>query len=76
MVHNGIEYGMMEAIGEGYGILEASEFNLDLLQVTKIYQEGTVVRSWLIDLTRNIFEKEDIKNTKGEIAMLGKGSGQ
>ncbi len=73
MVHNGIEYGMMEAIGEGYGILEASEFNLDLLQVTKIYQEGTVVRSWLIDLTRNIFEKEDIKNTKGEIAMLGEG---
>ena len=75
MVHNGIEYGMMEAIGEGYGILEASEFNLDLLQVTKIYQEGTVVRSWLIDLTRNIFEKEDIKIPKEKLPCSGR-SGQ
>lgn len=73
MVHNGIEYGMMEAIGEGYGIMKESKMDLDLLQVTKIYQQGTVVRSWLIDLVRNIFEKEDIENTKGEIAMLGEG---
>ncbi len=73
MVHNGIEYGMMEAIGEGYGIMKESKMDLDLLQVTKIYQHGTVVRSWLIDLVRNIFEKEDIENTKGEIAMLGEG---
>lgn len=73
MVHNGIEYGMMEAIGEGYGIMKESKMDLDLLQVTKIYQQGTVVRSWLIDLVRNIFEKENIENTKGEIAMLGEG---
>jgi 6-phosphogluconate dehydrogenase len=73
MVHNGIEYGMMEAIGEGYGVLKASDLNLDLLQVTKIYQEGTVIRSWLIDLTRNIFEQEDLESTKGEIGMLGEG---
>ena len=73
MVHNGIEYGMMEAIGEGYGVMKASNLELDLLQVTKIYQEGTVIRSWLIDLTRNIFEKEDIENTSGEINMLGEG---
>jgi 6-phosphogluconate dehydrogenase (decarboxylating) len=73
MVHNGIEYGMMEAIGEGYGIMKESKMDLDLLQVTKIYQQGTVVRSWLIDLVRNIFEKEDLENTKGEIAMLGEG---
>ena len=45
MVHNGIEYGMMEAIGEGYGVLQASDFKLDLKQVTKIYQQGTVIRS-------------------------------
>lgn len=73
MVHNGIEYGMMEAIGEGYGVLKQSDLDLDLLQVTKIYQEGTVVRSWLIDLVRNIFEKEDLEKTKGEINMLGEG---
>ncbi len=73
MVHNGIEYGMMEAIGEGYGVMKAAPLDLDLLQVTKIYQQGSVVRSWLIDLTRNIFENEDIEGTKGEINMLGEG---
>lgn len=73
MVHNGIEYGMMEAIAEGYGVMKASDLNLDLLQVTKIYQEGTVIRSWLIDLVRNIFENEDIEGTSGEINMLGEG---
>ena len=73
MVHNGIEYGMMEAIGEGYGVMKASNLDLDLLQVTKIYQQGSVVRGWLIDLVRNIFEHEDIEGTKGEINMLGEG---
>lgn len=73
MVHNGIEYGMMEAIAEGYGVLKASEFNLDLAQVTKIYQEGSVIRSWLIDLTRNIFEHEDVEGTSGIIAATGEG---
>ncbi len=73
MVHNGIEYGMMEAIGEGYGVLEASDFDLDLKQVTKIYQQGSVVRSWLIDLVRNIFEHEDIASTKGYIKASGEG---
>jgi 6-phosphogluconate dehydrogenase len=73
MVHNGIEYGMMEAIAEGYGVLDASDFNLDLAQVTKIYQEGSVIKSWLIDLTRNIFEKEDVENTSGIIESTGEG---
>jgi len=73
MVHNGIEYGMMEAIGEGYGILEASELKPDLKQVTKIYQQGTVVRSWLIDLVADIYDKEDIAGTKGEIGSNGEG---
>lgn len=73
MVHNGIEYGMMEAIGEGYAIMKASNLDLDLLGVTKIYQQGSVVRSWLIDLVRNIFEHEDIEGTSGEINMLGEG---
>ncbi len=73
MVHNGIEYGMMEAIAEGYGVLKASDFSLDLAQVTKIYQEGSVVRSWLIDLTRNIFEHEDVDGTSGLIEATGEG---
>jgi len=73
MVHNGIEYGMMEAIGEGYAVLEASDFGLDLRDVTQVYQKGSVVRSWLIDLARNIFEHEDIAGTSGVIDSNGEG---
>jgi len=73
MAHNGIEYGMMEAIAEGYGVLKASDFDLDLNQVTKIYQEGSVIKSWLIDLTKNIFENEDVEDTSGIIAATGEG---
>lgn len=73
MVHNGIEYGMMEAIGEGYAVMEASKFKLNFRDVTRVYQQGSVVRSWLIDLCRNIFENEDIKNTVGKIDANGEG---
>jgi 6-phosphogluconate dehydrogenase len=73
MVHNGMEYGMMEAIAEGYGVLKASDFDLDLTQVTKIYQQGSVVRSWLIDLAANIFVHEDVDATSGVIAATGEG---
>ena len=73
MVHNGIEYGMMEAIAEGYAVMKASPFELDLLQVTKVYQQGSVVKSWLIDLMRNIYEKEDIEGTVGLVRATGEG---
>jgi 6-phosphogluconate dehydrogenase len=52
MVHNGIEYGLMEAYAEGFAILGAkTDFHLDLAQVARIWQKGSVVRSWLLDLT-------------------------
>ena len=52
MVHNGIEYGMMQAFAEGFDILRAkSEFGLDLHNIAQIWQHGSVVRSWLLDLT-------------------------
>lgn len=73
MVHNGIEYGMMEAIGEGYAVLHASPFKLDLSDVTRVYQKGSVVRSWLIDLCRNIFDYEDVAGTDGKIDATGEG---
>jgi 6-phosphogluconate dehydrogenase len=73
MVHNGIEYGMMEAIAEGYAVLKASKFRLNLADVTRIYQKGSVVRSWLIDLCRNIFEYENIADTSGKIDATGEG---
>ncbi len=54
MIHNGIEYGMMQAFAEGFEILERKEeFGLDLAQVGRIWQHGSVVRSWLLDLTVN-----------------------
>ncbi|MFA6601478.1 MAG: decarboxylating 6-phosphogluconate dehydrogenase [Candidatus Paceibacterota bacterium] len=73
MVHNGIEYGMMEAIGEGYAVLEASPFKLNLSDVTRVYQQGSVVRSWLIDLCANIFKNENIAATSGKIDSTGEG---
>jgi len=52
MVHNGIEYGMMQAFAEGFSIFEhKKEFHLDLAQIAEIWREGSVVRSWLLDLT-------------------------
>jgi 6-phosphogluconate dehydrogenase len=52
MVHNGIEYGMMQAYGEGFAIMRhKTEFNLDLHQVAEIWRDGSVVQSWLLDLT-------------------------
>ncbi|MER2176905.1 MAG: phosphogluconate dehydrogenase (NAD(+)-dependent, decarboxylating), partial [Stenotrophomonas maltophilia] len=52
MVHNGIEYGMMQAYAEGFALMQhKTEFNLDLAQVAKAWQHGSVVRSWLLDLS-------------------------
>jgi 6-phosphogluconate dehydrogenase len=57
MVHNGIEYGLMQAYAEGFSILKAKEaLNLDLVQIAKIWQKGSVVRSWLLDLTAEALE--------------------
>src|SRR6266853_3101258 len=58
MVHNGIEYGMMQAYAEGFSILHAkTPLNLDLPQISKIWQKGSVVRSWLLDLTADALAK-------------------
>jgi 6-phosphogluconate dehydrogenase len=58
MVHNGIEYGMMQAYAEGFSILEhKQEFGLDLAQIGEIWREGSVVRSWLLDLTTDALTK-------------------
>jgi len=59
MVHNGIEYGMMQAFAEGFEMLEAKkEMDLDLLQVSEIWQHGSVVRSWLLDLMADAFAED------------------
>ncbi len=59
MVHNGIEYGMMQAFAEGFELLEAKdEMNLDLQQISEIWQHGSVVRSWLLDLMADAFSSD------------------
>ena len=75
MVHNGIEYGMMQAYAEGFEILKAKEdFALDLHQVAEIWRFGSVVRSWLLDLTANaLSEDQDLSAIKGWVADSGEG---
>ena len=58
MVHNGIEYGMMQAYAEGFSIMKAKEpLHLDLTQIAHIWQKGSVVRSWLLDLTADALDQ-------------------
>ncbi len=75
MVHNGIEYGMMQAYGEGFELLHASEFELDLRKVSTVWLQGSVVRSWLLELAERAFEQEgsDLKNIKGWVEDSGEG---
>lgn len=59
MVHNGIEYGMMQAYAEGFAIMKAKkEFGLDMAEISRIWQDGSVVRSWLLDLMHDAFEQD------------------
>lgn len=75
MVHNGIEYGMMEAYAEGFEILRArKEYGLDLHQISKIWQHGSVVRSWLLDLAEAALEKDnELSDIKGWVEDSGEG---
>jgi 6-phosphogluconate dehydrogenase len=75
MVHNGIEYGLMQAYAEGLAILKAkNEFNLDLHQVTEIWRYGSVVRSWLLDLTAEaLAENPELRGIEAYVADSGEG---
>jgi 6-phosphogluconate dehydrogenase len=74
MVHNGVEYGMMQAFAEGFEVLEKSDYLLDLAQVGKIWQHGSVVRSWLLDLAVSAFDKDPkLANLEGWVDDSGEG---
>ncbi|MED1610077.1 phosphogluconate dehydrogenase (NAD(+)-dependent, decarboxylating) [Bacillus paranthracis] len=74
MVHNGIEYGMMAAIGEGFEILEKSEFDYDYEKVSRVWNNGSVIRSWLMELTENAFSKDaKLDEIKGIMHSSGEG---
>ena len=75
MIHNGIEYGMMQAYAEGFEIMHAKkDFDLDLHQVAEIWRYGSVVRSWLLDLTANALKgDQDLSDIAGYVSDSGEG---
>jgi 6-phosphogluconate dehydrogenase len=74
MVHNGVEYGMMAAYGEGFELLERSQFELDLRQVAGVWRHGSVVRSWLLDLVESAFAKDPhLEQIAGVVQDSGEG---
>ena len=74
MVHNGVEYGMMQAIGEGFDILENSGYSFDHHEVAKVWANGSVIRGWLMDLVVRAFERDgELGYLSGEIADSGEG---
>ncbi|MCK6580569.1 MAG: NADP-dependent phosphogluconate dehydrogenase, partial [Anaerolineae bacterium] len=75
MVHNGIEYGMMQAFAEGFEIMKGkTELGLDLYQISEIWRYGSVVRSWLLDLAaRALAEDATLSTLKGWVADSGEG---
>ena len=74
MIHNGIEYGMMQAIGEGFEILQESPFDVDYGQVAEVWRHGSVIRGWLMDLTHNAFvEDPKLAAIKGVVHASGEG---
>jgi 6-phosphogluconate dehydrogenase len=75
MVHNGIEYGLMQAYAEGFEIMHASEYPLDLEGIAKAWNYGTVIRSWLLELAGRAFEQNgtDLADIRGYVEDSGEG---
>jgi 6-phosphogluconate dehydrogenase len=75
MVHNGIEYGLMQAYAEGFEVMERSEFDLDLREIAGIWRYGSVVRSWLLELLHDALEKEgnQLERLRGYVEDSGEG---
>jgi 6-phosphogluconate dehydrogenase len=74
MVHNGIEYGMMQAIAEGFEVMQQSSYNLDLEHVARVFNHGSVVRSWLMELTENALRKDpNLEAIRGVMHSSGEG---
>lgn len=74
MVHNGVEYGMLQAYGEGFEILHASPFDYNLTQVAELWRHGSVVRSWLLDLAVRAFDEDPgLEKIAGYVEDTGEG---
>jgi len=74
MVHNGIEYSMLQAYAEGFEILKASPFAFDLVQLSRLWNHGSVIRSWLLELAQAAFERDpELAHIKGYVDDSGEG---
>ncbi len=74
MVHNGIEYAMLQAYAEGFEILDASQFELDMHQLAALWNHGSVVRSWLLELAESAFAKDPgLSKVRGYVEDSGEG---
>jgi 6-phosphogluconate dehydrogenase len=74
MVHNGIEYGLMQAYAEGFEALHQSDYKLDLLKIANLWRHGSILRSWLLELTASALEKDpELKQIRGWIEDSGGG---
>lgn len=74
MIHNGIEYGMMQAIGEGFEVLAKSQYNYDFAEVARVWANGSVIRGWLMDLTERAFRKDaKLDEIRGVMHSSGEG---
>jgi 6-phosphogluconate dehydrogenase len=74
MVHNGVEYGMMQAYGEGFELLSAAPWDLDMAQIANLWNNGSVVRSWLLELAAAAFENDpQLEDIRGYVEDTGEG---
>ena len=74
MVHNGVEYGMMQAYAEGFEILEKSQYDFDLRAISSLWNQGSVVRSWLLELAESAFERDGhLDSVRGYAEDSGEG---
>lgn len=75
MIHNGIEYGMMQAIGEGFELINNSQFTYDMQALAKVWNHGSVIRSWLMELSQEIFAQNyGLNEIQDVIQMNGEGT--
>ncbi len=71
MVHNGIEYGIMQSLGEGFEVLNKADYKFNLLDIVNLWQKGTLVSGYMLDRTKEALEKGDVDSIVGKIAASG-----
>jgi len=74
MIHNGIEYALLQAYAEGFHLLKKGKFILDLEEISRLWNNGSIIRSWILELTHDIFRRDqELRNVSGEVAESGMG---